>query len=492
MAARVTAWLLAALLASVLFALPSVRADDGPAQKALEAARQVEARVTEDVNAPPDAYKPVVRLLRDIAQRYPGSPQAAQALSSLGQIYCHRLSRYEDGVAAWEQLIQKYPGTSEAWNALGSLHNVITVLMKRPDRAQQELHRMIEVLRRALPAAPDEASRCWVLKTLALASDLAGDTEQAAAYCQHLLDTAPQDRFFADYARDYVEYAQTWPHLGLTETCSALYITPADSLTSDIEVEQKNRRSLGVSMRAPLGREFAFSVTFSSPAPTDATVPKVETQTSPDGRTLAAWKRTFRVDSPYSGSSSGYVEAVWKSKVHFDGVKVWRTAEIIRPGRQLVTVTVETDRPVAVDIAGSDETPIDPRTIIAPVPPDIVTRRQASWQYEPGKQLPENSTMGSLNCAGGRTFTFEMDLPPGVRCMMPRVTVTWSRMAWPLGPLGPRAPLAESPRTTRYTGTLGEVGYALASETPFRVVDRHLFDYASCLLSERTEREYPA
>jgi len=482
MAARVTAWLLAALLASVLFALPSVRADDGPAQKALEAARDLERAVNADPLAVADDYEPAVRRYREVAQRYPGSPQAMQALYSAGLLCQSRLERYEEAVAAYEQVIEQYPGAIEAEHALHQLRDTIVVLLKDPQRWQRELRRMTDALARSLPQQANADSRCNVLRALVMACDLAGDTAQARAYCEQLLAAAqgiPGQRVFAE---DYLRRAQPTHEVTLIEHRSVRYTCEADSLTPEAVVEKRVGRALSVAATAPKGRDFVSFITITTRSRVDATVPKGLVRILGDGRTVALWEGRHKAEGRFAGGGGYAAEVVRKGKVRVRDVQIWRTVEIIAPRRQLVTVTVRAAHPVSVEALGSDDAPIDPDTVSPPK--HFVTRRQAAWTYEPGTD-EERAGSGNLDCSQGRAFTFEMDLPDHVKRMWPRVTVGWAT-GFPF--VRPK-PLDDAAPTARATGRIEDVDYVLESPMAFRVTARGTQERVAYLLAERTERE---
>ena len=295
--------LFAALLMMLAIAAGSARAEDDPAQKALDAARQLEARVNEDTEAPPEAYLPVARLLRDIAQRYPGTPQGGEALDRLGLV-CQEMKRYEEAAAVSEQVAERYP--LHASNALNTLDNVIGVLPDRKQRREPAVRRVIAGLQRLLGEPLDPQSRRCALKTLAQAYDLVGDTEQAAACCRQMIAECGDDPVYAKYAHEYLEYLQTWPHVSLTEDSWVVDITNADDVTPETELVQKNQRAVNLMVRAPLGKQFASSLTFDAPAPIDATKPKISTETLPNGRTQAVWQATCGLGDRYLPAYSQY------------------------------------------------------------------------------------------------------------------------------------------------------------------------------------------
>jgi hypothetical protein len=490
MAKRLTGLVVSCLVLALTGAASAPGLEDDPACQALRTAGEMKLRVSSDGQAPPEAYLPVLQRYREIVERYPESPCARTALDSIAVLYASGLSRPEEAIAAWEQVIERYPGEAEAKNALCSLRDTSEVALRSPDRWQAELRRTTDVLKRALSSQTNERGRCGVLGTLVWAADLAGDTRQAVAYCQQVLATPEDDPWdWRRNATEYIERAKAWPLVGLFETAGVTYTTPADSLTPDIEVEQRLFRSLSVSAGAPRGQEFKSLLTFVSAAPPQETKPKGLIQALPDGRTTVTWERGLKGGGLLSYSEADRPRVVWKSKAHFGGVKVWREAQMVRPGRQLVTVIVEAEWPVSVEIMGSNDAPIDANSVNPrreTPPATTVTRRQIQWQFEHSSVVPESGTMGNLDAGRGQVFTFEMDLPPGVKCVMPRVTVRWSHMDWAVGP---DAPPSQAPAATRYNGAVGDLPYILESPTPFRVTSRWVFSQVTCHLWERTERK---
>ena len=147
---------------------------------------------------------------------------------------------------------------------------------------------------------------------------------------------------------------------------------------------------------------------------------------------------------------------------------------------------VETPRPVSVEVWAREGARIDANSINAPVPPTSVDRAHRTGSTSQARSCRRTRPWAPSTASQGRTFTFELDLPPGVKRIVLRVTVVWTSMRWALGP---DAKVADCPSTTRFSGTVGDVPYVVASETPFRVVTRWVLASASVLLSERTERE---
>jgi len=487
---RLSGLAVSCLILALTGAASAARVEDDPAWQALQAAREMSVRVSADSEAPPEAYLPVLQRYREIVEQYPESPCAADALESIAALYAWRLSRPEEAVAAWEQVIERYPGTSEAWNALNCLRNTIEVVLKSPDRWHTELRRMTDVLKRWLPSQTNEKERCGVLSALVLAADQAGDTGQAIAYCEELLAGGEHDPESRRRASEYIEHAKAWPLVRLTETATVMYTTPGDSLTPDIEVEQRLSRCLSVAAKAPRGQQFRYLLTLVGAAPPHEAKPKGLIRTLPDGRTTVTWEGKLEGEGLLAGCLSGHgPQVVWKSEAHFDGVKVWREARMLRPGRQLVTVIVEAEWPVRVEITCSKDAPIDANSV-NPRPETLatghVTRRQAAWQFERGSVFPESGTMGNLDARRGRVFTLEMDLLPRLKCVMPRVTVNWSRNDWAVGP---DAPPSQAQATTRYNGAVADLPYILESATPFRVTSRWVITDVTCHLWERTERK---
>jgi hypothetical protein len=487
--ARIHHWL-AGLISLTLLAIwpPGARGDT--AEKALAQAEAMWREGFRYEATQAEAFEPALRMLYEIAARYPPSAATAEALCEIGYL-AGRLGRHEEAIAAYERVIEEcpgcgYSGCSWAANALACLNTTTTFYLKAPERWQSELERMTEVLREALRRQSSIAARCNVLWALVRAADFAGDVERACGYCREIIkigDPRGDSQGAVRDAREYLAAVGSPTRLDVSERRSLYHKTASPDLTPEIEVERELGCGVTIIAQVPTGQVFPSRLTMTSARPIQEAKPAALIEKWRDGTGRAVWEGRH-VGEGLLERTSEWATLTWSDKTSVDDVKVWRSAEPSGPGRQRVSLVVDSSRPcvVCVDWAGGATIDVESARQPPNPPADDCSVRCLYWCRDPAKPRSMDPT---LDCSGGRLFSFEMALPEGVKRVLPAVTVIVRHTEFPVSAREDD----EIAAVSSLKGKIGDVDYLLESPTPFRVTRRAVYDVVTYRLLPIVARE---